>query len=359
MPLWLLRLFALAALACVLCAPAGAKTLRITTVPPGATVEIDGVLLGVTPFEKNYPGGYFHRTRTSLGARLEHPLIARLSLPGYATAEITLTEGPMEWISLNGRSHGDYWLLKSDHFDVQLDSIPQTFTGSVITATAPVTVGSPAQDAPPLDLPTLVARAKPAVVYLKALDRSGTGFFVTATGVIATSAHVARDEGTLLAVLADGRRLEGRVVYVDADLDLALVKIPGGGYTPLPLAGPALVRRGEAVAAIGNPGDAMLFSVTRGIVSAIGPLPTAGPGTWIETDAPVNSGNSSSNSPSNSSMNNADDSGGPLLNARGEVIGVNTTKLVRKNGGTGMALSAGDLLAVLRRFYPQLAESAP
>jgi hypothetical protein len=99
------------------------------------------------------------------------------------------------------------------------------------------------------------------------------------------------------------------------------------------------VRQGESVVAIGNPGDAMLFSVTKGIVSAVGKFPNAGPGTWIQTDTPINPGNS----------------GGPLVNAHGEVIGINTQKLVKKNvTGIGFALSATDLLEVLHRFYPNV-----
>jgi hypothetical protein len=81
----------------------------------------------------------------------------------------------------------------------------------------------------------------------------------------------------------------------------------------------------------------MLFSVTKGIVSAVGRFDAAGPGTWIQTDAPINPGNS----------------GGPLLNSRGEVIGINSQKLIKKNvAGISFALSASDLLEVLHRFYP-------
>jgi len=81
----------------------------------------------------------------------------------------------------------------------------------------------------------------------------------------------------------------------------------------------------------------MLFSVTKGIVSAVGKFPAAGPGTWIQTDAQINPGNS----------------GGPLVNTRGEVIGLNTLKVIRKNvTGIGYALSSSDLLNLLRRFYP-------
>ena len=309
--------------------------------PPGATVEINGIVVGTTPFEKDFPGGYFHRTHTSLGSRLEHPLIARLNLAGYATKEIPLTEGPAEWISLNGRKHGEYFLFKTNHFDVQLDSIAQTFTGEVGSSRAAAVASSPR---PELGLEDIVARAKPAVLYLKGLDRSGTGFFVTDTGVIATNAHVARGEGTLLAKMASGAQLEAKVVFLDADLDIALLKVEGENLPSLPLADAAATRQGEGVVAIGNPGDAMLFSVTKGIVSAVGKFPTAGSGTWIQTDAPINPGNS----------------GGPLVNMYGEVVGISTLKLVKKNtNGIGFALSASDLMTVLRRFYPDAQFAAP
>src|SRR5438445_9669895 len=317
-----------------------ADKLQITSTPPGATVELDGVAVGTTPFEKDFPGGYFHKTRTSMGSRLEHAVVARISLTGYASKEIKLTEGPMNWISLNGRNRGEYWLFKSGHFNVELQPVSETFTGGI---TARVSDSSIVL-APELSLEELVRQAKPAVVCLKGLDKSGSGFFVTGTGVIVTNAHLARGEETLHTLLSTGRELEGKVVYIDPDLDIALVKVAAvsaeGELPHLALADASTVRQGESVLAIGNPGDAMLFSVTKGIVSAIGKFPDAGPGTWIQTDTPINPGNS----------------GGPLLNSRGEVIGINTQKLIKKNvTGIGFALSATDLLEVLHRFYPNVA----
>jgi S1-C subfamily serine protease len=335
-------LFLCAAAICLLAAPgrAVADILKITSNPPGASVEIDGVSAGTTPFEKDFPGGYFHKTRTSFGSRLEHPMVARVSLAGYATKEIQLTVGPMEWIGLNGRSHGEYFLLKSDHFHLDLESILETFTGG-ITAKLSASTGVDMQ--PALSVEQLIERSKPAVVYLKGSEKAGTGFLVTDTGVIATNAHVARGEESLLAVLPGGQQLEAKVVYIDPDLDIALAKIAGANYPHLALADTTIVHQGENVLAIGNPGDAMLFSVTKGIVSAIGKFSSAGPGTWIQTDAPINPGNS----------------GGPLLNARGEVIGINTLKLMKKNvTSIGFALSATDLLEVLHRFYPAVAPSS-
>jgi len=338
-------LFPLLLLAAVpLCFPtlSLAQSLKITSNPPGATVELDGVPVGTAPFEKNFPGGYFHRARTIFGQRLEHPMVARISLAGFITHEIALTEGPMDWIDLHGRNHGQYWLFRSDHFHVDLDTIANTFTGEVSAAST----AQPVAVQPELSLEEIVLRAKPAVVCLKSLNSSGSGFFITETGVIATNAHVARGDSSLLAILPNGLHLQANVVYIDPDLDIALVKAaspsPDFVFPYLALADTSLVRQGQSVLVIGNPGDAMLFSATKGIVSAVGKFPAAGPGTWIQTDAPINPGNS----------------GGPLLNVRGEVIGLNTLKVIRKNvTGIGFALSSSDLLALLRRFYPALAHA--
>ena len=338
--------FRLCALLILLACPAQtfADKLRITSNPAGATVEIDGVSMGTTPFEKEYPGGYFHKTRTTFGARLEHPMVARMSLTGYSTKELTLTEGPMVWVSLNGRIHGEYWLLKSNHFEADLQPISETFTGDVSAEIA----GASVEFKPELSRDELIRRTKPAVVCLKGLRKMGSGFFVTATGVIVTNAHVARGEESLLVVLPGDRQLDAKVVYLDDDLDIALVKVnasPGIAEFPhLKLADVRGVRQGQSVIAIGNPGDGLLFSVTKGIVNAIGKSSLNGPGTWIQTDAIINPGNS----------------GGPLVNSRGEVIGINTLK-VSKQGvhSIAFALSSSDLLDVLHRFYPDLSASAP
>jgi len=257
-----MRAFVSVALVCTLLSlPVLAEKLRITTVPPGATVQINGVLVDTTLYEQSIPGGYLHKTKTSLGSRLQHPMVARLTLEGYAAKEILLTEGPMSWVStVKGHNHGDYWLLKTDHFRVELQSASQTFTGAVESGSGSSLVPGPR---PELSLEELVSRTKPAVVFLKSLTKNGTGFFITATGVLATNAHLARGEEALLATLPNGTQLEATIVYVDPDLDIALAKTPGEGFPHLPLAEAATVLQGENVLAIGNPGDAMRFSVTK------------------------------------------------------------------------------------------------
>jgi PEGA domain len=109
---------------------ARAESFNITSAPSGASVEIDGALVGNTLFHTDYPGGYFHKTHTVFGARLEYAMILRISKDGYATQQITITDGPFEWVAVNGKHHGNYFVLKSDHFDMKPDpgAAPATTT---------------------------------------------------------------------------------------------------------------------------------------------------------------------------------------------------------------------------------------
>ncbi len=155
---------------------------------------------------------------------------------------------------------------------------------------------------------------------------------------------MAKSQPTLLVVLPTGQELEGKIAYIDPDLDLALLKVEGTGFPHLTLTDISTVRQGETVIAVGNPGGGIPFAVTKGIVSAIGRLEQAGNGTWIQTDAAINPGNS----------------GGPLLNTHGDVVGMNTVKLVKEGvQSIGFALSSTDLMTVLRRFYPNTTSSTP
>src|SRR5258706_1626336 len=325
-------------LLCIFVPSAGADRVKLTSSPRGASVESDGISVGTTPYQEDVPGGYFHKTRTALGRRLQHPMVARISLLGYATKEVQMTEGPMNWVSLKGHNHGEYWLLKLNRFHVDLDPLSKMFTGTI---NADIPKPGEAQGRVDLSagssLEDVIERAKPAVVRLKGLAKSGSGFFVTEKGVIATNAHLARGENSLLAILSGGQQLAANIIHIDADRDIALVKVEGDQFPYLSLGAASNVRQGETVIAIGNPGDAMPFAVTKGIVSAVGKFPAAGPGIWIQTDATINPGNS----------------GGPLLNSRGQVIGINTLKLEKKNvSGIGFAISASDLLVVLLKYYP-------
>jgi hypothetical protein len=120
-----------------------ADDLTITSSPPGATVEIDGLVAGTTPYKTDYPGGYFHKTHTAFSARLEHSMTVRLSKDGYLPQQITLTNGPFEWEAITGRRRGNYFLLKSSHFEIKLDPI------SVGNSRPPETIGREGPMRPP------------------------------------------------------------------------------------------------------------------------------------------------------------------------------------------------------------------
>src|SRR5438270_912535 len=143
---------------------AKADKLRIDTDPPGATVEVDGIVVGSTPFERNLPGGYFHGTRTVFGAKLGHQMHLRLSLSGYLSKDIDMANGPMRWMSLDGTYHGDYWILKTNNFSFALEKATQTFTGNInasLSNSAPVVMRAE------LPLEEVVRQTTPSVLLLQ------------------------------------------------------------------------------------------------------------------------------------------------------------------------------------------------
>ncbi|MEO6235729.1 MAG: trypsin-like peptidase domain-containing protein, partial [Vicinamibacterales bacterium] len=138
---------------------------------------------------------------------------------------------------------------------------------------------------------------------------SGSGFVIDAQGFILTNFHVIENADRITVTLADGRALKAAVVGTDPAIDVALLRVSGGGPLPeAPLGDSDELRVGEWVCAIGNP-LGYVHSVTVGVVSFIGrKLFDASLDDYIQTDAAINFGNS----------------GGPLINARGQVIGINS-----------------------------------
>ncbi len=163
------------------------------------------------------------------------------------------------------------------------------------------------------DLADLVARASPAVVGVERGRGQGSGVVIAQDGYVLTNAHVATGRGALVARLPGGRAVEAERVGVDERTDLAVVRVEARELQPLPLAERRL-SVGEVVVAIGNP-LGFERSVTAGVVSALyRNLPTPSGGLLeglVQTDASINPGNS----------------GGPLLDAWGEVVGLNTAML--------------------------------
>jgi hypothetical protein len=183
-----------------------AEELQIVSTPPGATVEIDGKVVGTTPYtSKKLPGGYFHKTSTVFGARLERPVNARLTLPGYITQDLDLTVGPMKWIALNGTYHGDYYLLKDKVITITLQAEAKVFTGTLVASA----VTSPSVKLTSAEVPIedIVEQTSSAVLKLSSSEGWGSGFLITTTGVVVTNAHVvgANNEVTAKNLQREGR----------------------------------------------------------------------------------------------------------------------------------------------------------
>ena len=162
----------------------------------------------------------------------------------------------------------------------------------------------------------------------------GTGFFISADGFILTNNHLVQNAAQVKVVTVQGDDYTAKVVGTDPRTDLALVKVSGKNFPVAVLGDSAQVRVGEWVLAIGNP-LGMEHTVTAGIVSAKGRQLGGGGANvpqyedYIQTDTAINRGNS----------------GGPLVNMRGEVIGINSNILTPSGGSVGIGFAIPSNLA--------------
>lgn len=222
----------------------------------------------------------------------------------------------------------------------------------VLEATPTAAPGSAAATTAIEGLPDMIERVVPSVVQIRARGQLGggvgSGVVVDQSGHIVTNDHVVRGAVTIVVELHDGTVVAAQVLGSDPSNDLAVIRanIPAGAAVPATFGDSDLVRVGEPVFAIGNPFD-LDFTVTSGIVSGIdreahqhrGGRPVRG---VIQTDAAVNPGNS----------------GGPLFNAVGEVIGI-TTAVENPAGqsffiGIGYAVPSNTVL----RYIPEMIAGA-
>jgi serine protease Do len=165
---------------------------------------------------------------------------------------------------------------------------------------------------------------------------SGSGFFIDRAGFVLTNHHVIDGAERITVTMADGRAFRGEVVGADPASDVALLRVRADGHLPeAPLGNSDDLRVGEWVCAIGNP-LGYVHSVTVGVVSFIGrKLFDKSLDDYIQTDAAINFGNS----------------GGPLINAAGEVVGINSA-ISSRASNIGFAVPINQAVAIL----PQLKE---
>ncbi|KAF0221249.1 MAG: protease [Geobacteraceae bacterium] len=165
----------------------------------------------------------------------------------------------------------------------------------------------------------------------------GSGFVINDEGYILTNNHVVAGADEIKVKLSDGREFKGEIKGLDQKLDLALLKIDAKDHLPVaPLGDSDQIKVGEWVMAIGNP-FGLGQTVTAGIVSATGRVIGSGPyDDFIQTDASINPGNS----------------GGPLINANGEVIGINTA-IVASGQGIGFAIPVNMAKSIITQLKEQ------
>jgi S1-C subfamily serine protease len=192
-----------------------------------------------------------------------------------------------------------------------------------------------------ISLPTVIQQAQRSVVALDVTSRTwdasrqlpvrtesfGSGFVLTADGFIATAAHVVKDAVIIAVTLPDGGITTGTVVGRNEEVDLAVIRVARTDLHPVELGSSALLQTGDMVVVIGNAmGLRGSPSATLGIVSALGRDVSTDAGTpythMIQVDAHVNAGNS----------------GGPMINASGQVVGVASAN-VKANAGTGIGFA--------------------
>lgn len=170
----------------------------------------------------------------------------------------------------------------------------------------------------------------------------GTGIIVSEDGYVLTNQHLARKVGGKVTVnLDNGKSLQGKVLWTEEDIDLAIVKINEENLQPADLGDSDKIRIGDDVMAIGNPlGVEFQRTTTNGIVSGVNRTLTFDENgetvfmeDLIQTDASINSGNS----------------GGPLINSSGEVIGINTVKITSAEG-IGFAVPINVVVPVINKF---------
>lgn len=174
---------------------------------------------------------------------------------------------------------------------------------------------------------------------------SGTGVILTEDGYIVTNAHVVEDAQVIGVLLSDERELTATLIGADAVSDLAVLYVNATDLTPAEFGDSSVLRVGDAVVAIGDPlGIELRGTMTDGIISAINRDITTGGRTMtvIQTNAALNSGNS----------------GGPLLNCYGQVIGINTMKIgdyVNSNGveGLGFAIPSTTVQDIVNQLISQ------
>lgn len=227
---------------------------------------------------------------------------------------------------------------KAGHAVVNIEA---TRTAGSTTAT-----DSDADDVDPQDMPEFFRRffGQPGMPQAEPRDRvsSGSGFIISTDGEVLTNHHVVEGADQVIVRLPDRREFTAKVIGSDAQADIALLRIETKGLPALKLGSSKALRPGEWVFAIGSPFGFLDNTVTVGVVSGVGRRSldaTQQYTPFIQTDVAINRGNS----------------GGPLLNTKGEVVGINSQ--IFSNSGGYMGVSFAIPIEVAMNSARQLRET--
>ena len=247
------------------------------------------------------------------GYEMAHPLSARAAMSPAAAASAPLDEQSVSALTALDRA-----------METLAARVTPAVVNVAVTAKVKAAAMSPAQDMDPFFQQFFGGRGmrqQPQVEH-----GIGSGFVISPDGYIVTNNHVVEDATDIRVTFSDKRVMPAKLVGRDPLTDLAVIKVEGNNFVSVPWGDSKKLHPGQSVLAFGNP-LGYRFSVTRGIVSALDrPNPEGDPrkpGEFIQTDAAINRGNS----------------GGPLVTARGQVVGINTFLISATGGFAGLGFA--------------------
>lgn len=286
-----------------------------------------------TPKPPKEPGGY--RALKVFAIVVSCVLVVVMGAFAYVLVNHPYTDnGFVAQDSSEGSDSASSYQNSSDGPSLVLNETPDADTE------VPVTEG-------PLTIPQIAAKVKPSVVGIVTYTEEsgleaaseGSGIIMTSDGYIITNEHVIDEASAVKVVMENGSEYEAAVVGTDSKTDLAVIKIEEENLTPAQFGDSDKLVTGETVVAIGNPGGLKYAgSVTQGIVSATNRIVTTDGNNsvyalrCIQTDAAINPGNS----------------GGALVNIYGQVIGINSSKIITSGfEGIGFSITINDAKPII------------
>lgn len=274
------------------------------------------------------------------GLRL-HPILARAGVAvsarsplGFVVAVLVVLAGMLPGAALARTAPESF----ADLADRLLPAVVNVSTTQVVEGSAGIELpqlppGSPFEEF----FKEFMERNQPKQQQRRRATSLGSGFIIDSAGHVVTNNHVIQDADEISVILHDDTRLEAKVIGRDAKTDIAVLKVePHGKLAPVKFGDSDSIRVGDWVVAIGNP-FGFGGTVTAGIISARGRDINAGPyDDFLQTDAPINRGNS----------------GGPMFNLDGEVIGINTAIYSPSGGsvGIGFAIPSNSARGVIQQL---------